>query len=181
MKKFYFKDEEIHVGDTISMVLTISVPGNGETKVKIPVKITESNLDSLIDQNIITTKEEKSSKHIPMDLNYYIQNIANKMGWNIDKTYNYLNNIDFLYPAAALGIILKEIAIELDMKYPDTINNSPTIFIVSTLDGTIRNVNKTHIKNYRNFAAFRTVEDAKIACHIVKDILKDMFKYEVKD
>lgn len=181
MKKFYFKDEEIHIGDTISMILKLTVPGIGKTKIKIPVKITESNLNSLIDQNIVTTKEEKASKHIPMNLDYYIQNIADKMGWNLDKTYNYLNNIDSLYPVAALNIILREIAIELDMKYPDTINNSPTIFVISALDGTIRNINKAHIKNYRNFAAFRTVEDAKIACHIVKDILKDMFKYEVKD
>ena len=44
------------------------------------------------------------------------------------------------------------------------------------LDGRITKANKAYIKNYRNFAAFRTIEDAKIACRIVKPILKEMFK-----
>ena len=43
-------------------------------------------------------------------------------------------------------------------------------------DGRITKANKAHIKNYRNFAAFRTVEDAKTACSIVRDILKELFK-----
>ena len=44
------------------------------------------------------------------------------------------------------------------------------------LDGRITKANKAYIKNYRNFAAFRTIEDAKIACRIVKPILTEMFK-----
>lgn len=44
------------------------------------------------------------------------------------------------------------------------------------LDGRITKANKAHIKNYRNFAAFRSVSDAKIACSIVRDVLKEMFK-----
>ena len=43
-------------------------------------------------------------------------------------------------------------------------------------DGRITKANKAHIKNYRNFAGFRTIEDAKIGCTITRDILKEMFK-----
>jgi hypothetical protein len=43
------------------------------------------------------------------------------------------------------------------------------------LDGRIYKVNKAHIKNYRNFAAFRSIEDAKTACKILREILKSMY------
>ena len=42
-------------------------------------------------------------------------------------------------------------------------------------DGRITKANKAHIKNYRNFAAFRSVEDARIACRFLKGSLKEMF------
>ena len=77
---------------------------------------------------------------------------------------------------AAVNIVLREIACILDEKYPDHINKSDKIYIISTFDGRIHEVSKAYIKNYRNFAAFRTIEDAKIACNIVRDQLKDMFK-----
>ena len=71
---------------------------------------------------------------------------------------------------------MREIAIELDLKYKDHIQDSPKIYVVSLLDGRITEANKAHIKNYKNFAAFRSIEDAKIACRITRDILKEMFK-----
>ena len=111
-----------------------------------------------------------------MDLEYYVQKIADKMGWHIDKTYNYLNNVDAILPAAAFSMVLREVAIELDKKYEDHIENSPEIYVISMTDGRITKANKAHIKNYRNFAAFRSIEDAKIACRIVRDILKEIFK-----
>ena len=111
-----------------------------------------------------------------MELEYYIQKIAEKLGWKIEKVYNYLNNVDAILPAAAFYMVLREVAVELDKKYKDHIEKSPEIYVVSLLDGRITKANKAHIKNYRNFAAFRTVEDAKIACSIVRDILKELFK-----
>ena len=89
---------------------------------------------------------------------------------------DYLNSVDTILPAAAFSMILREIAIELDKKYKDHIEKSPEIYVISMLDGRITKANKAHIKNYRNFAAFRSVSDAKIACTITRDILKEMFK-----
>ena len=84
--------------------------------------------------------------------------------------------MDSILPAAAFSMVLREIAVELDKKYEDHIENSPEIYVISMLDGRITKANKAHIKNYRNFSAFRTIEDARIACRIVKPILKEMFK-----
>lgn len=74
-----------------------------------------------------------------------------------------------------LSLVLKEIAIDLDDCYPNHISESENIYVISTLNGTICKANKAKIKSYQYFAAFRSVEDAKIACHLVRHLLKEMF------
>ena len=190
MKKFYLRNgKEVQLGDTICKRKEINHPWLGKVKAEELVLVTKDLIPTLIKEGIIEEKETEKiketktstdnlSSEVPMDLEYYIQKIANRMNWHIDKVYNYLNSIDSIFPAAALSLVLREIAIELDKKYKDHINNSPRIYVISTTDGRITELNKAHIKNYRNFAAFRSIRDAKIACSIVKDILKDMFKGE---
>lgn len=179
MEKFYLKNgEEVKIGDTIIETSKKTNPYFNKTSIKY-IKVTEDILPKLLDDGIIISKSEKpveTKYKVPMKLEYYIQKIADKFGWKIDKTYNYLNNVYIINPAAAFSIVLKEIAIELDKKYKDHIEKSPEIYVISMFDGRITKANKAHIKNYRNFAAFRSVEDAKIACSIMKDILKELFK-----
>lgn len=80
------------------------------------------------------------------------------------------------YPAAAFAIVLREIAIELDKKYEDHISNSPEIYSISLVDGRITKLYKSRIRSYKNFAAFRTIDDAKFACKVLREVLKDMFR-----
>ena len=180
MEKIYLKNgKEVQLGDILTKVSKVENPPFGEGTVVQRVVVTEGILPELIKAGIVTiAKPEKSvtKAEIPMEMEYYIQKIAEKLGWKVDKVYNYLNSVDTILPAAAFSMVLREIAIELDKKYKDHIEKSPEIYIISTLDGRITKANKAHIKNYRNFAAFRTIEDAKIACRITKDILKEMFK-----
>lgn len=181
MEKFYLRDsdKEVQIGDIIAETSKLVHPGYGESIIIHGFAVTKSNLSKLLDDGIIVSKPEKPVENkyeVPMDMEYYIQKIANRLNWKIDKTYNYLNNVDTICPAAAFSMILREIAIELDKKYEDHIENSPEIYVISMFDGRITKANKAHIKNYRNFAAFRSVSDAKIACNIMKDILKELFK-----
>ena len=180
MKKIYLKNgKEVQLGDILTKVSKVENPPFSESTVVQRVVVTEGILPELIKAGIVTiAKPEKpvTKAEIPMEMEYYIQKIAEKLGWKVDKVYNYLNSVDTILPAAAFSMVLREIAIELDKKYKDHIEKSPEIYIISTLDGRITKANKAHIKNYRNFAAFRTIEDAKIACRITKDILKEMFK-----
>ena len=179
MKKFYLTSgEEVQIGDIIAVRTKKEGPHFRETITKY-IKVTEDILLKLLDDGIITSNSKKDTVNkyeVPMDMEYYIQKIANRLNWKIDKVYNYLNNVNAIYPAAAFSMILREIAIELDKKYEDHIEDSPEIYVISMFDGRITKANKAHIKNYRNFAAFRSVEDAKIACNIMKDILKELFK-----
>lgn len=182
MEKFYLKNgKEVKMGDTITKVIKTNSSTCKGTIVETTV-VTKASLPKLIERGIITTSlgsDFDVNKVMPteshMNLHYYVEKLAKKLNWKVDKVYNYLNTIDSVYPAAAFSMVLREIAIELDKKYEDHIEKSPEIYVVSLLDGRITKANKAHIKNYRNFAAFRSIEDTKIACSIVKPILKNLF------
>ena len=180
MKKIYLKNgKEVQLGDILTKVSKVKDSFFGKGTVVQHIVVTKDILPKLLEAGIVTTTKPAKSvveTEVPMELEYYIQKIADKLGWKIEKVYNYLNSVDAILPAAAFSMILREIAIELDKKYEDHIEKSPEIYVISMFDGRITKANKAHIKNYRNFAAFRTIEDAKIACTITRDILKEMFK-----
>lgn len=187
MEKFVLKNgQEVKMGDRlVKHGVTDTTFGKMFSVQKIIVN--EETLPKLIEEGVLIPMKECPHKvgcpcsqdakgEIPMDMNFYIEKIAARLGWKLEKVYNYLNSVDSILPSAAFSMILREIAIELDRKYEDHIENSPEIYVISIADGRITKVNKAHIKNYRNFAAFRTIEDAKIACRIMKPALKEMFK-----
>lgn len=185
MEKFYLKNgKEVQIGDTLTKVIKTKHPLFGEGTMVESVVVTKAAIPQLLKAGIISKSigkvvkeaEEYEMEGKKLSLDYYIEKLAERLGWKIDKVYNYLNTIDSVYPVAAFSMILREVAIELDKKYKDHIENSPEIYVISVFDGRITKANKAHIKNYRNFAAFRSVEDAKIACNIMKDILKELFK-----
>lgn len=187
MEKFYLKNgKEVQVGDTITKVTKTNHPILGKCTTTESILITKTVIPELIKKGILSTAKESdydtdrvfsaTKDTSKMNIHYYINKIAEKLGWKIEKVCNYLNTIDSICPNAAFSILLREIAIELDKKYEDHIEKSPEIYVISMFDGRITKANKAHIKNYRNFAAFRSVEDAKFACSIVKELLRDMFK-----
>ena len=185
MEKFYLKNgKEVQIGDTLTKVIKTKHPLFGESTMVESVVVTKAAIPQLLKSGIIFKSigkvvkeaEEHEMEGKKLSLDYYIEKLAERLGWKVDKVYNYLNTIDSVYPVAAFSMILREVAIELDKKYKDHIENSPEIYVISVFDGRITKANKAHIKNYRNFAAFRSVEDAKIACSIMKDILKELFK-----
>ena len=177
MEKYFLKNgKEVKIGDALAKEGIYNHPLFGDCKTVQTIAVTEDSLPILIKEGIVIKKDVASDTDIPMSLTYYMQKIADKLGWKVEKVANYLTNADTILPAAAFSMILREIAIELDKKYVDHICNSPEIYVVSMLDSRITKANKANIKNYRNFAAFRSIEDARIACRITKDILKEMFK-----
>lgn len=177
MEKIYLTNgKEVQIGDTLTKVSKVK---DSKGTIVQHIVVTKGILPELLKAGIVTTTKPAKSvveTEVPMELEYYIQKIAERLGWKIEKVYNYLNSVDAILPVAAFSMVLREIAIELDKKYEDHIEKSPEIYVISMLDGRITKANKAHIKNYRNFAAFRSVSDAKIACSIVRDILKEMFK-----
>lgn len=180
MKKYFLKDDgkEIKVGDIISVVEKSSSP-TVECTVVGTFTITEEILPMLIQSGIIVVGKDKSKKEVPLDLLYYVSKLGRKQGWSTSKTLRYLTVTDNIYTAAMFSILLKEIAIELDKKYSDHIRNSEEIYAVSVIDGNIYKVESGNI-NFRNFAAFRSKEDAATACTILKRYTDKMFNSDDK-
>lgn len=143
----------------------------------------EAIMDDIFSEQLASCKVKTENKQTsindsPISNPHHIciERIADRMNWKPEKVANFLSNLWEINPSAAFSVLLREIAIELDKKYKDHINNCKELFVVSLLDGRIHKIPRAQIKNFKNFAAFRTIEDAKIACNILREDLKELFK-----
>ena len=116
-----------------------------------------------------------SLKNENRDINYYINLLADKHNWKKEKMDSFLGKVYDINPGAAISIMLKEIAIELDKKYSNHIRFSPEIYVFSTNRGEIVKLDKTNIKTFKFFAAFRTKEDAEFAIKVIEGLIPNIF------
>lgn len=107
---------------------------------------------------------------------YYIISLAEKKGWEPYKMARYIENLTKFSPAAAAMILLREIAIDFDNKHEGHIEDSEEIWTISMLNGKVEQVDKSKVKNYRNFPAFRSKVEAKEAHAILSKRLRSMFR-----
>ena len=139
------------------------------------IEVNETTLPDLIKHGIVVT--EGSDSDIDITIEGAVQHLANRIGWNKENLERYFSNLYKISPAAVFEIILKEVAILLDEKYHNHISNSKEIWVINKVNGEIQKLkDMSKIKNFQHFAAFRSLEDAKIACRITRDLLKEMFK-----
>ena len=173
MKKFIVvkNGKEINFGDKILITKSVNTP-LGITIVRKVAIVTKELMDKLIKDGKVNVVEEKDINKI---WNNAIENLTKKTNWKEEKLLNILNTLHLANPWAATQMVLREIAIELDKKYDDHINKSEKIYVISPQDGRIHEINKKTIKNYKAFPAFRSIEDAKIACSLIREHLKSIF------
>lgn len=175
MKKYVLKEtgKEVFLGDTLVKIIKTF-----KGKLALPIVITESTLAKLVKEGVIEEVNPTQPKSdISEEIGFYIEHLANRAGWKAENLAKYLDNLALISEAALFSILLREIAIVLDKQYPDHIENSPEIFVISLANGEIQKVKELHrIKNFKNFAAFRTVADAIKAKSILKPFMVDMFK-----
>lgn len=168
-------NKEVFLGDIITIKSAYYIndlkAGNRSQK----IILSESNLSELVQKGIVYIEDMPK---IPTNCNYYFEKIAKKWNTDTDIVIDVLSVVSSTFPMSAFSILLKEIALEIDKKYNDHISNSNEIYVVSVLDGCIHRVNKEHIKTYKNFSAFRSVEDAELACSILKPFLDLLFGNE---
>lgn len=190
MKKYIrtSNGKEVKIGDIIKLY-SISKTPFGEAKITVIKPLTQEFLEDLIKEGEVTVIEDypKAKKEVPQEkqdkeLEYdkvwdtVVANLVKKTGWKEKKLWAILTNIAALNPSAVLQIFIREIAIELDKKYKDHINKCDIIYTISTLDGRIHKLEKKYIKTFRSISAFRSMEDAKIACYLLKSQLRQLYK-----
>lgn len=173
MKKYLDKrGNEVKVGAVL--VCTLLNPETGERSHEITIATEEVLEKAVKDGALIAVKEDGT--HLGID--FYVKHLADRIGWKYENLLKYLDNLYKIYPTAVFQILLREVAIVLDQKYPDHIERSKEIWCISLATGEISKVseNKRHlIKNFRNFAAFRTLDDVMVAKHILKTPMKELF------
>ena len=173
MKKFILADsgKEINFGDRILIIEDINTPLSVARVQRVAV-VTKELMGKLIKDGKVNVVEENSINKIWNDA---IKSLAKKTNWKEEKLLNILATLHLANPWAATQMVLREIAIELDKKYDDHINKSEKIYVISPQDGRIHEINKKTVKNYKAFPAFRNIEDAKIACSLIREHLKSIF------
>lgn len=163
--------KKINLGDKILIVGAVNTPV-GMIKAQKTVTVTKELMSKFIKDGKVNVVEEKDTDKI---WNNAIESLSKKTNWKEEKLLNILATLHLANPWAATQMVLREIAIELDKKYDDHINKSEKIYAVSPQDGRIHEINKKTVKNYKAFPAFRSIEDAKIACSLIREHLKSIF------
>lgn len=175
MKKYLDKrGNEIHVGALLACKILNTETGKRTLEL---VVATEEVLDKAVADGALTIAgSTEGGTHLSID--FYVKHLADRIGWKMSNLVKYLDNLYKIYPTAVFQILLREVAIVLDQKYPDHIERSKEIWCISLVTGEIHKMpesNRHLIKNFRNFAAFRTLDDAMAAKHILKTPMKELF------
>lgn len=172
MHRFYQNKKELFIGSPCDIIIPMP---NGWKKVHYD-SLTKDMVILLGQMGIINIVEDKKEvKKDKQNVGYFIRRFGTRNGLDKEASYRFINFLVDIAPSAALNILLKEIALELDRKYKDHIRDSKEIYVISSLNGQIYLVNKENITNYRNFAAFRTLEDAQYAISVLGEFFKDSF------
>lgn len=138
------------------------------------VEVNETTLPDLIKHGIVVA--EGSDSDIDVTIESAVQHLANRIGWNKENLEKYFNNLYKISPAAVFEIVLKEVAILLDERYPDHISNSKEIWVINKVNGEIQKLKDlSKIKSFQHFAAFRSLEDALVAKRVMAPALKDLY------
>lgn len=174
--KMYLKEtnEEITFGDVIVFDETFTHEYFGTITSTVKITLTEQNLQHFIDDGIVYTVNDTTVDYDIIRGNV-ISRMAKRYSWDEKRLTRILNTIDAVHPSASVQMVLKEIALMLDEKYPGYIGKSEELYVISMGDGNIYPINKDNIKNFRNIAVFRTVGDAELAKNILGDKLTHLF------
>ena len=179
MNRFFIKDtkEEVFLGKPLKITLS----KGGVTQHIEANPCTPELMAYLINLGVVVTSSDKpkyANPHgISLSVKFYIAKLAKKMNLKFEVCEAMLGNIASYSPITVLSLLAKQISLELDQHYEGHIRDAEHIFVLSTVDGTITEIPaKARVEtNYRNFAAFRSLEDANLAYSILGHLYNEAF------
>ena len=162
--------KEVKMGEKLVKVIELY----GITIPVAQIELNKTTLPDLIKRGIIVVENSDSDTDITIES--AVQHLANRIGWGKENLEKYFNHLYKISPAAVFEVILKEVAILLDGKYPDHIRNSKEIWAINKVNGEIQKLKDlSKIKSFQHFAAFRSLEDALIAKRVMTPALKNLY------
>lgn len=180
MNRFFIKDtkEEVFLGKPLKITLS----KGGITQHIEANPCTPELMAYLINLGVVVTSSDKpkyANPHgISLSVKYYVAKLARKMNLKFEVCEAMLGNIASYSPITVISLLAKQISLELDQHYDGHIRDAEHIFVLSTVDGTITEIPaKARVEtNYRNFAAFRSLEDANLAYSILSNLYNEAFR-----
>lgn len=182
--KFITKEgKRVSLGDSLSITATLKKEGVKTTFIFRSSNLTSSQARMLVREGIL--KEEKLLDKVEKELEVPTLDevVALISTWLMGTPYakNIAEEFLTVMPDyAKFSVILRAFAVLIDRKYPDHINNADVdkYFTIDMTNGRVCEVPKGKIKNFRNFAAFRSIDDIKIATKILRPFIKELWPNE---
>lgn len=179
MNKYYYANSNVEV--KVGGPIDIHIESPRESTTIIMDKVDEKTLENLVKIGAIRKVSRMSGRKllakedIPMDLGFYVSKLEKQLGQEPGFLAMLQKATWRIAPASVSDLLLMFIAKYLDEQYPNHIRESKELFGVD-VDGRIVRLNPREIKTFRTFAAFRSLDDARIACRILKPLRKKIFK-----
>ena len=179
MNRFFIKDtkEEVFLGKPLKITLS-----KGDVTQYIDANpCTPELMAYLINLGVVVTSSDKpkypNPHGISLSVKYYVAKLAKKMNLKFEVCESMLGYIESYSPMTVMSLLAKQISLELDQHYEGHIRNAEHIFVLSTINGTITEIpsEARADTNYRNFAAFRSLEDANLAYSILSHLYNEAF------
>lgn len=111
------------------------------------------------------------------DVVAYMANTSEAFKGDVHLCNSFLHTLLVTNTYAFISLMMKTIAVLLDQKYPDHIRNCEKGYVFNLGVGHIVEMNVCAIPYVQAVAIFRTLEDAKLACKILRPVLKETYRY----
>lgn len=146
---------------------------SGQPLSKIPKEI-EEEITKIV--NDLTGFSEEGGVAPEMTIPYYEAKIAERNRVSPELINDILSSLWAIQPGCVISILLRAIAMEMDLNYPDHISQAKEWWVVNIATGQISGpVSPQEGVNFRNIALFRCIDDAKGACIILKPLFKSLY------
>ena len=182
--KFITKEgKKVSLGEPLSITDTLKKEGVKTTYIFRSDKLTSSQARILVMKGML--KEEKPLDKVEKEpkVPTFDEAVALVSTWLMGTPHEKDTARGFLaaMPGYAwFSVMLRAFAVLIDRKYPDHINNADVdkYFTIDMTNGRVCEVPKGRIKNFRNFAAFRSIDDIKIATKVLRPFIKELWPNE---
>lgn len=158
-KKYFVKgtSHEMKLGDDVNMF-------------GIQTKMTQEMLDAFVQQGLFEVKE---MKYPVKDVDYYVNKFRNRIKFgNHPMMMQLIINIGDACPMVLFGILLKEIALDLDKTHQGNIRNNGMGFFVSNADFKVYPIQLTKDTCISGFSVFWTKEEAEAALEVLNPLVE---------
>lgn len=181
--KFITKEgKKVSLGEPLSITATFKKEGVKTIFTFRSDKLTSSQARMLVMKGILKEEKFPDREAIPV-VPTVDETFALISTWLMGTPHEKDTAREFLTAMpgyAGFSVVLRALAVLIDRKYPDHINNADVdkYFTIDMTNGRVCEVPKGKIKNFRNFAAFRSIDDIKIATKVLRPFIKELWPNE---